>query len=284
MTFLRHIQSCNTADMRRFRPFEVAGAVVGWILPSFARHLAAFPDVFAVDERRVALHPRFNTAADRTRIMRETTQRLTDAGALPKARGEGYAVVTEWGREPLFTLDRGFVSAFGVQAFGVHANGIVRDGARFKLWIGRRAADKPVAPLKLDNMVAGGQPIGLSAHENLVKECAEEADIPREMALRAVPVGAITYRMEAELGLRPDTLFVYDLAVPPDFTPRNTDGEICEFMLMDLDEVAERVRETDDFKFNVNLVIIDLLIRHGRLTADNEPDYTALVRGLRSPL
>jgi hypothetical protein len=50
---------------------------------------------------------------------------------------------------------------------------------------------------------------------------------------------------------------------------------------MELDEVAERVRQSDDFKFNVNLVLIDFLIRHGRLCPDSEPDYVELVRGLR---
>lgn len=41
------------------------------------------------------------------------------------------------------------------------------------------------------------------------------------------------------------------------------------------------MRDTDDFKFNVNLVIIDFLIRHGLLRPDDEPDYVAIVHGLR---
>jgi hypothetical protein len=48
-------------------------------------------------------------------------------------------------------------------------------------------------------------------------------------------------------------------------------------------EVVARVRETDDFKFNVNLVIIDFAVRNGLLTAD-EPDYLAVVTGLRQQL
>ena len=43
----------------------------------------------------------------------------------------------------------------------------------------------------------------------------------------------------------------------------------------------EALRETDDFKFNVPLVIIDFLIRHGLLDPDKEPDFTVLARGLR---
>ncbi|MBY0431990.1 MAG: DUF4743 domain-containing protein, partial [Rhodospirillales bacterium] len=153
---------------------------------------------------------------------------------------------------------------------------------RTLMWIGRRAADKAVAPNKLDNIVAGGQPAHLSLHANLLKEAAEEADIPAELAAQSRPVGLISYCMEAENGLKPDVQFCYDLDLPADFQPRNTDGEISEFMLWPVERVAETVRSGDDFKFNVNLVIIDYLIRHGFLSPDDEPDYLALVMGLKN--
>jgi hypothetical protein len=47
--------------------------------------------------------------------------------------------------------------------------------------------------------------------------------------------------------------------------------------------VAEIVRETEEFKANCNLVIIDFLIRHGLLDPDQE-DYTRLVTGLHRSL
>jgi len=47
--------------------------------------------------------------------------------------------------------------------------------------------------------------------------------------------------------------------------------------------VVERVRRTDDFKFNVNLVIIDFALRHGLVTPE-DPEYLDLVTGLRRPL
>ena len=39
---------------------------------------------------------------------------------------------------------------------------------------------KPTFPGELDNTVAGGQPAGIGLHDNLIKECAEEASIPRD--------------------------------------------------------------------------------------------------------
>jgi hypothetical protein len=137
-----------------------------------------------------------------------------------------------------------------------------------------------VEPNKLDNLVAGGQPAGLTLAQNLLKESAEEASIPAELASQARSVGAITYGMEGTFGVKRDTLFLYDLEVPADFVPRNADGEIAEFSLRSVDAVAELVRNGLDFKYNVALVIIDFLIRHGRLTPENEPDYLDLVSGL----
>ena len=76
-------------------------------------------------------------------------------------------------------------------------------------------------------------------------------------------------------------MFCYDLELPVDFIPTNTDGEVEEFTLWPIVELAEAVRDTLAFKFDCNLVLIDFLIRHGVLTPDNEPDYVALCRELR---
>jgi hypothetical protein len=80
-------------------------------------------------------------------------------------------------------------------------------------------------------------------------------------------------------GLRRDVLYCYDLDLPPDFRPECQDGELEEFMLMPVEEVAAIVRDTVEFKFNCNLVIIDFLVRHGLIGPD-APDYLAIVKGL----
>jgi len=41
------------------------------------------------------------------------------------------------------------------------------------------------------------------------------------------------------------------------------------------------VDETEEFKFNVNLVLIDFGIRHGLIEPDR-PDYAKLAHGMRS--
>jgi 8-oxo-dGTP pyrophosphatase MutT (NUDIX family) len=280
---LDHIRRCNNRDLSRFRPFLAAAQQVGWVRIDFIERLREFGDLFEFAGDGVRLSYRFDTFEKRTAAMSEVVRSLVENRVFAKFRNENYAVVTEWGAAPLLLLDRSAVAPFGVRAFGVHINGYTRRGDKTLLWIGRRAMDKAVEPGKLDNMVAGGQPAGLSLIENLAKEAAEEAGIPRELALRAKPAGAISYCMEGDRGLKPDTMFVYDLEVPGDFVPRNVDGEFSDFRLMEFDEVVERVRTSYDFKFNVSLVLIDFLIRVGHITPENEPDYLALVSGLHAP-
>ena len=138
---------------------------------------------------------------------------------------------------------------------------------------------RQIFPGALDQLVAGGLPHGVDLSENLVKECAEEAGMPEALASRARPVGVLTYNHVAKRGFRPDVLYCYDMELPADFAPHNTDGEVEEFLLLSLEEVARIVRETDEFKLNCNLVIIDFLVRHGVIGPDH-PDYLAIVIGL----
>lgn len=284
MSLLHHLDACNAHDIGRFRPFLVAGQRVGWVRASFAVTLAAFSEVFTVDDDQVRLSDRLATPEERTAALRRVIDSLAAQGELPKRKGEDYAVAATFGKPALLLIDRNLVSRFGVRAYGVHMNGYVRTPDGLKLWIGKRAKDKPVAPGKLDNVVAGGQPAGLGLMENLRKEAREEADLPGWVTDRARPVGAITYCMETEDGLKPDTMFVYDLEIPAGVVPRNTDGEIESFQLMKVQDVLDRVRSTDDFKFNVTLVLTDFFIRHGILSPDSEPDYLELLSRLRSPL
>jgi 8-oxo-dGTP pyrophosphatase MutT (NUDIX family) len=281
MSLLRHLRRCNTYRPERFLPLFRGDARIGLVRRDNAEALKPFADVFTVEGEAVRLvapgdFDALSGAVDRV------VEQLVAEKRVAKWRNECFDVAPRWGAPPLFKLDRGAVSFFGVRAYGVHLNGYRRAGDTLKLWIGRRAPDKKVAPDKLDNLVAGGIGHDHGLRATLVKEAAEEAAMPRAIIAAAIPVGAVSYRMETEQGLRDDVLFVYDLDVPDDFTPRNADGEIVEFRLMDAGEVVERVRRTDDFKFNVNLVIIDFALRHGLVTPE-DPEYLELVAGLRRP-
>jgi 8-oxo-dGTP pyrophosphatase MutT (NUDIX family) len=283
MGFLDHLRACNAFRAEQFVPLVLGSARIGLVRRDNAALLGRFPEVFAVADDAVAIVASGGFDA-LTEAVDGVIDTLVAEGRVEKWRHEFFAVTPRWLAPAVFKIDRGAVAFFGIRSYGVHLNGWRRGDGAPLLWIGKRAADKKVAPGKLDNMVAGGIGFGHGAFETLAKEAAEEAALPRAIIERALPVGALRYRTEVKHGVRDDVLFVYDLEVPDDFVPRNTDGEIAEFRLMPAREVIDRVRRGDDFKFNVNLVLIDFALRHGLLGPENEPDYLDLATGLRRPL
>jgi hypothetical protein len=282
MSFRDRIRSCNNYDPARVVPLLAGGDRIGLLRRDNAEVLRRFPDIFAVEDDKVGLSAGADPATVSLAVDR-VVDVLVAEDRIPKWRNETFDVATHWGAPPVFQLDRGAVPFFGTRAYGVHLNGYRRQGGKLYLWVGRRSPDKRVAPDKLDNLVAGGVGNGHGLEETLLKEGEEEASIPTHITKRAVPVGAVSYRMETELGIRDDVLFVYDLEMPADFAPRNRDGEIVNFELTTASAVLDRIRATDDFKFNVNLVILDFALRHGLLRPD-DPEYVDVATGLHRPL
>lgn len=282
MSYLDHIRACNNFDPAGFRPFLIGGQRVGYLRHATAEMLRRFPDVFAVGAETVALHDRLDGFDARSDAVDGPLRDLAAEGVITAWREEYYPVTLDWHMAPLMRIGRAAAPVFGVRAFGVHLNGYVRKPDGLHMWVAHRAQNKPTFPGMLDNMVAGGQPIGLGLMANLVKECGEEAGVPEALARQSVPVGLISYTHEPPEGVKPDQMFCFDLALPAEFTPTPVDGEVESFSLWPVEQVAERVRDTFDFKFNCNLVVIDFLIRHGVVTPDTEPDYAALVQGLRT--
>jgi 8-oxo-dGTP pyrophosphatase MutT (NUDIX family) len=282
MSFRDHINSCNSFDPTRVVPLTAGNARLGLLRRDNADMLRRFRDVFAVGEHGVELVASGGVDAVSCAVD-EVVDALVAEHRVPKWRNETFAVAPRWDMPPVFRLDRGAVPFFGTRAYGVHLNGYQRRGDGLFLWIGRRSPDKQVAPDKLDNLVAGGIGNGHGVEETLIKESEEEASIPASLIKHAVPAGAVSYRMETRLGIRDDVLFVYDLETPAEFVPQNRDGEIVQFELMPAGEVFDRVRATSDFKFNVNLVILDFAVRHG-LLRPGDPEYLDVATGLHRPL
>jgi 8-oxo-dGTP pyrophosphatase MutT (NUDIX family) len=252
----RHFAACNNAVLPGERlPFRVGAAAVGWVRPDFARALAAFAPISAGADG-------VTLAAEAAGELEGIARALSAAGWY-RFRNEAFDVRAAVGAPVLARIDRGALPTFGLLAEGVHVNGLVRRREGLFLWVARRAANKALDPGKLDHLVAGGVPAGMTPIETLVKEAAEEAAIPADLAARAAKVAEIGYAMERAEGLRRDLLHCYDLFLPDDFAPRAADGEVEDFSLWPIGRVLERVRDTDDFKFNVNLVLVDLFRRVG---------------------
>ncbi len=280
MSYLDRIRDCAVFDPVDYLPFRVAETRVGRIQKEFVGELGPYTGIFRISKDGVELADNLDTVERRTEAMDRVLRKLHKDGLVPGWRDETYPVTTSFRVPALLHMERAAVPLFGIQGYGVHVNGIIERGDGKSMWIGRRSLSKPTGPGKLDQIVAGGQPSGISLRENLVKECAEEAGIPAELAAGAVSVGAVSYLTERPEGLRHDELFTFDLRLPDDFTPVNTDGEVDDFYLWPMEKVMAVLKDTDEFKFNSALVIIDFLIRHGFIDAGHA-EYVEIVDGLR---
>ena len=242
---MRHVRACNNAVLPGGRVvLRLGGASIGWVLPEVAARLG--------DVVPGTLHAR--------------ARALAEAG-LCRFRDEAFDVRASPDGPVLDVVDRGALPLLGIEAVGVHLNGLVRRADGVWIWVARRAADKLLDPGKLDHLVAGGVAAGSTAWETLVKEAGEEASVPAGLIASARQVGVVEYAMERDEGLRRDRLVIFDLDLPDDFVPVPGDGEVAGFELMPLSKVYRLVRETDAFKFNVNLVLIDLFLREGMVPA-----------------
>lgn len=279
MSYLDHINQCNHYSSKDYLPFMVGDEQLGWIQKSFSKHLLQWNNVFTFLDSAVYINPNLETPDARSQACKPVLESLYKEGVIDSWVGELYAVTQQYGEEPRFLMERAAVTFFGVRGYGVHINGLVKKADGIHIWIARRTKEKPFWPGKLDQMVAGGQPHGIRRLENVIKESAEEANIPHSIASQAEFVSEIHYQGETHRGMNIDTLFNYDLWLPEDFIPENTDGEVDEFILMSLEEMAHITDTTDQFKDNCNLVNIDLLLRRGFIDKTHG-DYDGIVEKL----
>lgn len=277
--YLHHLRVCNAHDPSDYRRWSIGTTGAGVVRHAVGDLLTGYG--FRETGNGLSLAPGPLEALSET--LAEAAAALHAAGLAAEERGEFYPVIAYADAAPMALLDRGVATEFGILNKGFHLNGIVRREDGLFMWIARRARDKRSYPGKLDNMVAGGHPAGISAFDNLLKECAEEAGIMAEVAATARPTGVISYRMAVPAGLRRHMFYTYDLELDPDFVPRAVDGEVETFELLPIGEVMEIVeKEPEAFKYNCNLAIIDFLVRHGFIAPDH-PDYVEIANGLRQP-
>jgi 8-oxo-dGTP pyrophosphatase MutT (NUDIX family) len=190
--------------------------------------------------------------------LRILAQYLRDERLIQGWRDEEFSYLDENDHER-FHVERTFFRALGLHSRAIHINGFNSDQ---KLWIARRSASKHIDPDLLDNITAGG----VSANETLMncamRELSEEAGISFEQALRINPIGAITVR-RGLIGssLHHETLYTYDLELPLNFTPKNQDDEVSDFMLIPYEEALYQILN-EKMTIDAGVVTADFLLRH----------------------
>ena len=270
------ITAARRFDAAAHRPFWIGDEQVGWIRASDVPLLARWPDVFDIDlgasSARVTLASAFNTVDLRSAALGSVIGALAAEGRIPGWRNETYAIRNAFDAPPLAYIERAASRFFGTMTYAVHLNGVVEyaDGGRPgapQLWIARRSDTKATDPGMLDNVVAGGIGWGFGIEATIVKECWEEAGIPEEIAARAVAGRTAHVLQSLPEGTQAEQIFIYDLALPADFSPRNQDGEVGEHRLARIDEVARWIEE-GALTVDASLATLDCLLRRRWIDED----------------
>ena len=281
--FLNWINECNQFAAEDYLPFVIDNIVLGYIHKEKKSIFTQTEEIFSLidfkQQDAITFHADIMDRESRTKAANRAAKSWYDTGILSSWVGEQYHVNTGFNHDSFFTIERAAASLLGIKKYGVHINAWVEKQGQVYLWVAKRAKDKHTFPGKLDHLVAGGHGAGYRIEETLIKECAEEANVPEQIAQTAQAVSMISYVMDNQHKLQQDNLFVYDLKLDESFIPENTDGEAEEFYLWPAEKVFERVALSRDYKTNCNLVIIDFAIRHGFLKPD-EPFYSDICAGL----
>lgn len=187
-------------------------------------------------------------------------------------------------------MERSASPLFGIVTYGVHMTAYVEMEQGMKIWAPRRADSKPTYPGMMDNTVAGGLSTGEEPFECLIRECAEEASLPEEVARQAKCCGTLTYfhvrdsRAGGEVGLcQPECQYIYDLKLPADVIPKPGDDEAVDFKLLSVQEVREALAD-GKFKPNCALLLLEFFVRHGIVTPENEENYIEILSRLHRKL
>ena len=287
-----------TANLENYHAFQVLGrqATLGYILNAVVEKFPWPKEHWEIDStaRTVTLlAPVDATPEHRSKLVELSIAEAVKQGVFEVLKGwrnEKYPVFGPGG-EYLFEIERSASPLFGIVTYGAHMTGYVEDGSGLKIWIPRRAKNKQTYPSMLDNTVAGGMCTGEKPFECIVREAMEEASLPESVVRASILArGCVTYthvrdaRAGGEVGLlQPEVEYVYDLKLDPSVTPRPGDNEVEEFKLLSVEEVQEAL-EQGEFKPNCAVIMIDFFIRHGLLTAENEPDYLDIVARLHRRL
>lgn len=116
--------------------------------------------------------------------------------------------------------------------------------------------------------ISGGVTVGYGIHETAVKEAGEEASVPDSVLRNLVSAGCVSFFFESERGLFPNTEYTYDLELPIDFKPKCIDGEVQAFELVPLTKCFDWI-SASTFKTTSIPIVLDFLIRHGIINAEN---------------
>lgn len=274
--------------------FKIQGydTAFGYMLESVVRQFNWPDDAWKLNHSDKTVELQGSTFGERSQMVRSLLLAEKERGTFKQLniwRDELCPVYGPEG-ELLLSVDRAGVPLLGVIAYSVQLLAYQRNSEGISLWIARRGRKHRSFAGLLDSTVGGGLCLGEVPFESLIRECWEEASFPEDLVrANAKPCGTVNHftisesRTGGTIGLfRPKIQFTYDIEVPAEIIPKPTPEEadnIDEFILLNIDGLQHALAK-GEFGPATGCIVIDFLIRHGFLTAENEGDYVEIVSRL----
>ncbi|MGC4079075.1 MAG: DUF4743 domain-containing protein [Rubrivivax sp.] len=246
-------------------PFSVGDLVVGAVAASELPALAAFDELQVHDDGVVlAVAPDERDAA-----LARINAALRDTGRLRGWRDEPFPLYDPATLTVLAHFERAAARYWGTLTLGAHATGWVAgpDGRPAALWIAQRSFTKSTDPGLHDNLIGGGVPIGQTPEETLVREAWEEAGLDPALMAPRRPGRVLRTVRDIPEGLQHELIHGWDLELPAGVMPRNQDGEVHAFRLLEV-EAALALAATAAMTVDAALVTLDFAARHALVDDD----------------
>jgi 8-oxo-dGTP pyrophosphatase MutT (NUDIX family) len=218
-------------------PLVVDGVEVGCLTEDWLERVHGLPGPFVPGaDGSVRLSPSLSTFDARTAALGAWGEAVRERWNLPGWRDERMVIRDERDGRPLAGVERALLRPLGLLLRSVQACAYAIAPTGPLIWVARRAAHKPVDPGRLDALVAGGIAGFDSPRATLLRECAEEAGIPPDLAARALEAGVLELCVPAVddgvAVVHRELVALHELALPPDFVPVAADGEHSEIVPM----------------------------------------------------
>lgn len=263
-----------------YAEFFIQENLVGLVHKKYINDILACGDFFEKRDEAIKLLDTFKTLEERSAAINCAMKICYEKGLFKVWRDELVCVATSFYGDPIALIERGASLFLGIIGYGVFLNGFTYKNDELHMWVAKRSEKKKTYPGKYDVLVGGGISGGLTPMETLLKESGEEAGISKEIICKSKFSGVICYERDDEsCYVERGVMFSYDLLLHEGFKPTPVDGEVDSFELWPVHRVISEIENTDKFKDNCNLIIIDFLIRQGVIDS-NYPNYDEIVRGI----
>ncbi len=166
----------------------------------------------------------------------------------------------DFGLKCLFNINREFLQFFGFPAYGVHCNVWTNFGNSIIMHLAIRSKKIKKFPNLVDNLIAGGQPSGISIKNNLFKEAYEEAGLKKKIIRNAKMKNTVSYHHNEKTTFNSSVIFIYDLKVEKNIAFKNIDGEVDSFISEEINCLYS-ILEKETLKPNCIIPIADFFLR-----------------------